>query len=134
MSHSGSLAAAAVTDIGVIGVDVEYRMSKRAISEIAAYAFGPQERQLVQSGGLAAFYRIWTLREALAKALGIGFPMLADRRDYFAGAPDLGEWQSIIDGNRWHFFAGELTGDYAVAIAMAPTVSLGPGLTIRRFG
>jgi len=42
------------------------------------------------------FNRIWTLREALAKALGIGFPMLADQRDYFADAAASGEWQSII--------------------------------------
>jgi len=59
--------------------------------------------------------------------------MLADQRDYFAETPASGEWQSIIDGNRWHFFAGELPGDYAVAIAIAPTVSIGPGLTIRKF-
>src|ERR1022692_34063 len=39
LSHSGMLAAAAITDLGAIGIDIEYRASKRSISEIAAYAF-----------------------------------------------------------------------------------------------
>ncbi len=120
LSHSGSLAAAAITDLGAIGVDIEYRASARSISEIAAYAFGPQEQQAVRSGGLSDFYRIWTLREALAKACGIGFPMLADRRDYFAEAPTAGTWQSEIDGRRWLFSAEELPGDYAIGVAIAP--------------
>lgn len=137
LSHSGSLAAAAITDLGAIGVDIEYRAPARSISEIAAYAFGPQEQQAAQSGGLADFYRIWTLREALAKACGIGFPMLADRRDYFAEAPTAGTWQSEIDGRRWLFSTEELPGDYAIGVAIAPTGSIPADcpadLAIRKF-
>jgi hypothetical protein len=33
------LAAAAITDLGAIGINIEYRASKRSTSEIAAYAF-----------------------------------------------------------------------------------------------
>src|SRR5258708_21266963 len=90
ISHSGRLALAGITDLGEIGVDLEFRTPRRSISEIAAFAFGPEERKVVESVGLRAFYRIWTLREALAKACGIGFPMLADGRDYFAQAPMAG--------------------------------------------
>ncbi|HXN87413.1 MAG TPA: 4'-phosphopantetheinyl transferase superfamily protein [Candidatus Binataceae bacterium] len=133
MSHSGMRVAAAITDVGAIGVDLEYRTSRRSISEIAAYAFGPQEGQVVEAGGLAAFYRIWTLREALAKAIGIGFPMLADRRDYFAEAPTSGEWERVIDGRRWNFFASEIDSDYAIAVAIAPRASMPLALTIRKF-
>jgi 4'-phosphopantetheinyl transferase len=133
LSHSGMLAAAAIADVGPIGLDLEYRASKRSISEIAAYAFGPQEKRAVETGGISAFYRIWTLREALAKALGVGFPMLADRRDYFAGAPASGQWQSIIDGRRWHFLASEIDSDYAIAVAIAPRASMPIALTIRKF-
>ena len=104
LSHSGTLALAGITDLGEIGVDLEYRDPRRSISEIAAYAFGPQEQRVVESVGPGAFYRIWTLREALAKACGIGFPMLADGRDYFAQAAKAGTWQSEIDGRRWLFF------------------------------
>ena len=137
LSHSGSLTAAAITDLGTIGVDIEYRAPARSIAEIAAYAFGPQERQAAQSGGLPEFYRIWTLREALAKACGIGFPMLADRRDYFAEAPTAGTWQREIDGRRWLFATEELPGDYAIGVAIAPRGSIPADcpadLAIRKF-
>jgi 4'-phosphopantetheinyl transferase len=119
LSHSGPLALVGITDLGEIGVDLEFRTPKRSISEIAAYAFGSQERRMVESAGLAAFYRIWTLREALAKACGIGFPMVTDGRDYFAQAAKAGTWQSEIDGRRWLFSSGELPGDYAFAVAIA---------------
>jgi 4'-phosphopantetheinyl transferase len=124
LSHSRSIVAAAITDLGAIGIDVEYRAPRRSIHEIAAYAFGPRERQVIQSGGLRDFYRIWTLREALAKARGIGFPMLADERDYFADAPTSGVWQAVIDGDRWFFNADELRDDFAIAIAIAPRASI----------
>jgi 4'-phosphopantetheinyl transferase len=120
LSHCGSFALAAITDRGEIGVDLEVRNPKRSIFQIASYAFGPREQQVVKSGGMRAFYRIWTLREAFAKARGLGFPILADGRDYFAEAPDSGIWQSTIDGVRWLFSTGDLPGDYAVAVALAP--------------
>jgi 4'-phosphopantetheinyl transferase len=119
LSHSGPLALAAITDLGEIGVDLEYRAPGRSICQIAAYAFGPQEQRVVESGGLRDFYRIWTLREALSKSCGIGFPMLADGRDYFPEAPDSGNWQSVIDGCEWLFSTGDLGGDYAVSVALA---------------
>ena len=118
VSHSGALALAGITDLGEIGVDVEYRTSGRSVSEIAAYAFGPQEQQAVESAGPGAFYRIWTLREALAKACGIGFPMLADGRDYFPEALSSGSWQTMIDGRQWLFSTGDLPGDYAFSVAI----------------
>jgi 4'-phosphopantetheinyl transferase len=120
LSHSGPIVLAGITDLGKIGVDLEFQTPSRSISEIAAYAFGQHEQTIVESAGPSAFYRIWTLREALAKACGIGFPMLADGRDYFAQAPKTGTWQSEIDGRRWLFSSGELLGDYAFAVAIAP--------------
>jgi 4'-phosphopantetheinyl transferase len=138
LSHSGTLAAAAITDLGAIGVDIEYRAPSRSFSEIAEYAFGPQERRLAQSGGPRAFYRIWTLREALAKACGIGFPMLTDGFDYFTALPTAGSWRNVIDGQQWLFYIAELPGDYAIAAAIAPrgsvSVDCALDLTIRKFG
>ncbi len=119
LSHSGPLALAGITDLGQIGVDVELRDPRRSISEVAAYAFGPHEQRMVESDGMRAFYRIWTLREALSKACGVGFPILADRRDYFSEAPESGVWHSVIDSRRWLFWTGELADNYTVAVAIA---------------
>jgi phosphopantetheinyl transferase len=118
LSHSGRIALVGITDLGNIGVDVEYRTSRRSIFEIASYAFGPEELREVESGGQFAFYKIWTLREALAKACGTGFSTLADGRDYFAGAIKPGTWLATIDGHQWLFSTGELAGDYAVSVAI----------------
>lgn len=87
LSHSHLFALAAISDLGEIGVDVEVRDPSRSMSEIASYAFGPQEQRVVKSDGPRAFYRIWTLREAFAKARGLGFSILADGRDYFPRRP-----------------------------------------------
>ena len=76
LSHSHLFALAAISDLGEIGVDVEVRDPSRSMSEIASYAFGPQEQRVVKSDGPPAFYRIWTLREAFAKARGLGFSIL----------------------------------------------------------
>lgn len=119
LSHSGPIALAGITDLGKIGVDLEYRNPARPISEIAAFAFGPEEQRVVESVGLVAFYRIWTLREALAKACGIGFPMVADGRDYFLQPLKASTWQDEIDGQQWLFSSGELPGDYVFSIAVA---------------
>ena len=119
LSHSGSLVMAGITDLGEIGVDVEHRTAKRSIQEIATFAFGPRERRIVETSGLAGFYRIWTLREALSKARGEGFPMLADGNDYFPDAPDSGPWQTTIDGRPWLFSIDDLPNNYAAAVAIA---------------
>jgi 4'-phosphopantetheinyl transferase len=137
LSHSGPRTLAGITDLGKIGVDLEHRAPRRSISEIAAYAFGPLEQRVVESGGPGAFYRIWTLREALAKACGIGFPMLTDGHDYFPEALNSDSWQTAIDGRQWLFSTGDLPDDYAFSVAIALRSPLhaysGADLTPREF-
>jgi len=120
LSHSGSVVMAGITDLGEIGIDVENRKAKRSVDEIAAFAFGPRERHTVEVEGPAAFYRIWTLREAFSKAQGIGFPILVDGIDYFPEAHGLSTWQATINGRSWFFSTSELPDDYAIAVAIAP--------------
>ena len=68
----------------------------------------------------AGFYRIWTLREALAKASGVGFPMIVSREDVFDQGPDEGSWTQAIAGETWLFAAKIWHGSYALALALAP--------------
>jgi len=111
---------AGITDLGQIGIDVERLATKRSISEISAYAFGPREQCAVKTGGSLAFYRIWTLREALAKAKGVGFELITNGRDYFPEAPSSGTWQTTIDGSAWLFSTVELAGrGYWASLAVA---------------
>lgn len=123
-SHSGPLAIVGITDLGEIGVDAEYRRP-RSLADLAAYAFGPREQEAVEAGGMEAFYRIWTLREALSKACRAGFPMLADGRDYFPEQPASRCWQTTIEQRRCLFWTGEIDRDYALSIAVAPRSDVG---------
>ena len=67
--------------VGTIGLDLELAKARRNHLELARAAFGPREMAAVQRGGRAAFYRIWTLREAWSKAAGLGFAGVVDQRD-----------------------------------------------------
>lgn len=118
LSHSRDLVACAVADIGRIGIDIEYMNPDRNFQDLASLAFGPRERQTVEAEGASAFYRVWTLREAFAKASGGAFQTLIDGRDYFPTHRAVGRWQVRIDGSPWIFVHRLLPGSYAMSMAI----------------
>lgn len=71
LSHSPTMVAVAISFLGPIGIDIE-DWQQRDIQNIARYAFGPKEISEVSDEGVPAFYRIWTVREAIAKMNGLG--------------------------------------------------------------
>ena len=81
LAHSGAIVACATASEGRIGIDVERIDAGRPLLALARAAFGSAEIAEVESGDIAAFYRIWTLREALAKASEEGFALLVNGRD-----------------------------------------------------
>lgn len=76
LSHSGSRALIAVAHSGPVGVDLERIDPDVEIRAITERFFAPSEReQIVQQRGderVRTFYRIWTAKEALLKATGLG--------------------------------------------------------------
>src|SRR5260221_3912737 len=100
----------AITDLGAIGIDVEF-CADRQFENIATAAVSPAEQRVVARYGRDAFYRIWTLREALAKASRSGVMLLTDRKDYFADSPVMGSWSAVIDNQAWIFWTGALPGN-----------------------
>jgi 4'-phosphopantetheinyl transferase len=119
ISHSRAFVACAITDLGCIGIDVEF-CADRPHEDLAAFAFGPEEQHEVARGGSRSFYRIWTMREALAKASPGDIAHVTDGRDYFAAAPNAGRWCSVIDNTPWVFWTGLLSVNYAFAVALVP--------------
>lgn len=124
ISHSGDLVACAVTNIGPIGIDVEYLAAGRSFTKIAATAFGDQEGHAVATGGASTFYKIWTLREALAKASGFGFPHEVRRTDLFGRTPTGEIWRSQVAEEHWAFYHQELLRSYALSVALQSGVSV----------
>ena len=77
VSHGGAHGLIAVSAGASVGVDVEERSPRRDLDGMAARVFGATERAALAAvegrNGTHLFYRIWTLKEALLKALGTGF-------------------------------------------------------------
>ena len=83
LSHSGDLAALAISRDGPVGVDVERR---REIEDaVARHHFSPAEYSALSglSGAdwLDGFYRCWTRKEAVIKTNGLGLSMPLDSFD-----------------------------------------------------
>ena len=84
LSHSGTLAVAAVSDLPV-GVDTE--ILSDVDSRILSYAFQTSEQEWVRKSDDPgrAFVRLWTRKESYLKRLGIGFSVPPDS---FSVLPD----------------------------------------------
>jgi 4'-phosphopantetheinyl transferase len=76
LAHTGELALLAVTRIGAVGVDVESVRPVNNVNELVARFFSPRENALFQKvpdeNKPAAFFNLWTRKEALLKATGEG--------------------------------------------------------------
>jgi 4'-phosphopantetheinyl transferase len=82
LSHSGAFCVIAVTRSGDVGIDVERLRPVGDPQGIARRAFTEAERAALlgcpPADREALFYRIWTRKEALLKAMGLGLPALGD--------------------------------------------------------
>jgi 4'-phosphopantetheinyl transferase len=117
-SHSGDWVACAVSFDGDIGIDIERMRSDRDLTGIAARAFGPAECAEVKAGGCARFYAVWTLREAIAKAVGIGLAMAADGQDRVAGVRTGDFREVVIDDAPWQVLQRIVAPDLSLAVAL----------------
>lgn len=79
VSHSGEHGLIAIAPEGRLGVDVEERVAHRNMDLLIDGVFGPSEKAELAStrGGdkIPLFFRLWTIKEALIKALGTGFSL-----------------------------------------------------------
>ena len=76
LAHSEDLALIAVTRIGMVGVDVECIRPVKDMDELVARFFSPRENEafqkIAEDKKPAAFFNLWTRKEALLKASGEG--------------------------------------------------------------
>lgn len=76
MSDSGNCGLIAITREGRIGIDLEERTENRDLEGLVATVFGHDEQAAFASASgrdrVERFYRLWTYKEALLKALGTG--------------------------------------------------------------
>lgn len=83
VSHSGGHGLIAIAARDGLGVDVEERVPNRDLEGIGSLVYGATERRLLAAatgcGKVHLFYRLWSLKEALIKALGSGFSLNPSR-------------------------------------------------------
>jgi 4'-phosphopantetheinyl transferase len=76
LAHTGDLALVAVTRMGPVGVDVECVRAIKNADELVARFFSKREDELFRRVSTeqkpAAFFNLWTRKEALLKATGEG--------------------------------------------------------------
>ncbi len=130
-SHSGDWVACGISTTGPIGIDIETHRLDRDLRGIAELSFGPQEVLRSQMSALE-FYRIWCIREAVAKATGLGFAQVTDRQDYADTGPFAGAWRVSTIGRTWHLYHVLAAADLACACATITndSVTLEPQLAV----
>ena len=79
VSHSGLHGLIGFAERDGLGVDLEERSRDRDFDGIGKLVYGKAERRALASAGgedkRRLFYRLWSLKEALIKALGTGFSL-----------------------------------------------------------
>ena len=83
VSHSGGHGLVALAAGGRVGVDVEERLPRRDLDGLARAVLGPEERSgfelLASDRRLDAFFRFWTIKEAIIKGIGTGHALDVSR-------------------------------------------------------
>lgn len=126
-SVTGSFLALAVARNLSLGVDLEWRDPALELERLAPTVMGPEElvrfRALPAAERPAAFFRLWTRKEALVKALGVGFRR--EPKGFFVGL-DAAPWGLLQpvsaapeDGGAWGLVELEPERELACALVAA---------------
>lgn len=125
VSHSGSLALAAISLARQVGVDIELLRTDLAGLEIAERFFSPTElaslKDLPVESRTQGFFNCWTRKEAFIKARGDGLSLPLHDFDVslVPGAPAalLSTTFDPDEASRWSLAALDPDPDYAAAVA-----------------
>lgn len=129
ISHSGEFAVCCLSRHFDVGVDVEEVDESRSIEEVATTQFTPHERaQLAARSGAArthTFFQLWTLKEALVKALGLGLQGM-DQYSFDLDPPSLAEMVNPNEALTVHVEQRQLMSTYwaSLAVLRPPGVSI----------
>jgi 4'-phosphopantetheinyl transferase len=125
LSHSHELGIVAVTARGEVGVDVEFLERTVDVRAVAHAALTPRERagweNLPPASRRAAFFSVWTRKEALLKATGDRAAF--EFRDLEVGLDPGGSGERLADirarlGGEWTIATFSPAAGYGAAIAV----------------
>ena len=120
LTHTRGLVACALVDGCDIGIDAEQMDPSRPLLELAEHYFAGAEiaqlRATDEAGRTISFYRFWTLKEAIIKAIGEGLSLPLKRFAFTLEPLSL-----AIDngaGGEWHVEEFRGFPEHAMAIAL----------------
>lgn len=120
VSHTQGLVLYAIASTREVGVDVEWMRPQVAHERIAARFFSPEEQEVLAQVPAeerrAAFYHIWTRKEAYLKARGDG---LAAGLGTFAVSLEAEALLRSGEGECWKLIAWEPAAGYVAALCGA---------------
>jgi 4'-phosphopantetheinyl transferase len=108
LSHSHGVVACAVTRDGPVGVDVELAERRLEFLALAGRYFAPAEVEYLGRLGAgelpAAFFAVWTLKEAFVKAIGQGLSFPLDSFAFELAGDRLAGFcpPASLPGRQWH--------------------------------
>ena len=132
LSHSGGYAVYAVAFKKRVGIDLEQFRADISYEQIAKQFFSPEERDhirsLPESRRLAAFFFIWTRKEAYVKATGEGLSVPLD--SFSVAAPNIypsftpGKVRDRYSGGHWSLRDLEAFPGCAAALVVEESLPL----------
>jgi len=130
ISHSGDFAAGAISCDTSIGIDVECWSSTQLVESLSGMFCSGSELQAVASVPVSRrnveLLRLWTLKEAYAKALGTGIGDIRGHK-FRLGDDGTASAASRPPGEAWQFRTIADDGRYMLAVALRGA----PGIEVK---
>jgi 4'-phosphopantetheinyl transferase len=125
LTHSRDLVACAVSPSRAVGIDAERMIPSVHPMTIARACFSPEEvadlERLVTQDRSSRLYELWTLKEALLKAMGLGMTVPLDRASFQVDARSRHVSVDIrppLARGSWVFSLTDVAGTHTLAIAL----------------
>lgn len=126
LGHSGDLALIAVSRVTPVGVDVEQVRPMRDADRIAQRFFSESEagllRTVTEKERDAAFFRLWTRKEAFLKATGDGLSNSLPRVEVSFLADENCRVKAVagdrVEAAEWHLASLQPAADFVGAVAI----------------
>ncbi|GAA2622710.1 MULTISPECIES: 4'-phosphopantetheinyl transferase family protein [Streptomyces] len=122
LTHSGDVAAVALSRCGRIGVDVEPLARQMSYEGLRRLLCTPAERDTIgalpEADRSPALLRLWTLKEAYTKAMGQGMRMGFTGFGFDQHSGDLVSQDGTpLSPGEWSFDAYEIQGSHLLSVA-----------------
>jgi 4'-phosphopantetheinyl transferase len=125
LSHAGSFTMIAFARRAAVGVDLEDTAEKPGQIDLASHILSPREQSafdaLPEGARLERFHRLWTMKEAVLKALGTGFHQDPQKLDLGVAPAPVEVREICLNGRSygtWTLFQIPVMHGYKAALAI----------------